>query len=154
MDPSLLFAGFTLLVGICGGLLVHEWSHALVLRLARIEYAVRILPGRDDGVLSLVMSCPWAVVEPRLTGREAPWILRCAALAPLTLLLPVALAIGVGGFRADHPVYTAAVVGWVACALPSPQDFSVVFYAHRLIDEHAETVPTELTRPSGGEQAP
>jgi hypothetical protein len=53
---------------------------------------------------------------------------------PLTLALAFVLVpfgvvpdpFATGGLAAQ-----LAVVGWLACAIPSPQDFSVVWYAHR-----------------------
>jgi len=35
---------------------------------------------------------------------------------------------------AETPVVAAAAIGWLACALPSPQDFSVAFYADRFLE--------------------
>lgn len=117
------------------GLVTHEYAHALVLHLAGVEYAVEYFPDRADGVVATLSSCRWAQVRPRPTGREPAWVFRVAALMPLSLALPV-LALGVGGHLSGTAA-TAATIGWLACAIPSPRDFSVAFYAHRVLEEVA-----------------
>ena len=134
-------AGCALVLAVGLGLVVHEWSHAVVLRLARIDYTISYLPNRSNGPLGLLASCPWAVVEPTPTGRDPAWVLRVAALAPAALAVPV-LALGAaGGLTAETPILAATAIGWLACSIPSPQDFSVAFYAHRLLEDGAETEP-------------
>lgn len=130
----LLPVGLTLALSICVGLVVHEAAHAAVLRLGRVEYAVTYFPGRNRGRRSAAIGRPWAVVDPVLTGREPAWVLRTAALAPLALWLPVVVAGITDVVSLEQPIVTAFSIGWLACALPSPQDFSVAFYAHRLLD--------------------
>ncbi|WP_247000787.1 hypothetical protein [Halosolutus gelatinilyticus] len=140
---DVVVAGCVLAVAVVAGLVAHEWSHALLLRLAGVEHTIVYFPRRSDGFVGLLASCPWAVVRPHPTGREPPWVLRVTALAPLLLTVPV-LGLGVGGYLTTaQPVLTAAAIGWLACAIPSPQDFSVVFYAHRVLDR--ETGPTDRT---------
>lgn len=132
-DP--LAAGCALFVAVAGGLVAHELSHALALELARVDYTVSYFPDRTDGVLAMLASCPWAAVHPRPTGNESAWILRLAAMMPLVLALPV-LVLGVtGSLPTEHVAGTAFVIGWLACTIPSPQDFSVAFYAHRALEE-------------------
>lgn len=127
---ELLLAGCLLGGTVAVGLLAHESAHATVLRLAGIEYTVSYSPGRDESR----RGHPWAVVRPSPTGREPPWHLRIAALSPALLALP-AFAVGVvGGPWLDSPLVTAVIVGWLACSIPSPQDFSVAFYAHRALE--------------------
>lgn len=139
IGPNVAVAGCALALSVAVGLVAHEWTHAAVLRLARVEYSVTYFPGRTDGLVALLTTRPWAAVYPRPTGRERPWTLRLAALAPALLALPVfGLAIA-GHVTAESPVVAAAAIGWLACALPSPQDFSVAFYAHRLLERTAET---------------
>ena len=135
IGPDALVVAPTLALAVAAGLVAHEWSHALALRLAGVEYVVEYFPDRSDGLVGVLASCPWAVVRPRPTGREAPWTLRVAALMPLLLTLPL-LALGAIGSlpSSDHLVATAAIIGWLACAVPSPQDFSVAFYAHRALE--------------------
>ena len=134
IDVTLVIAGCGLVLAVVAGLLTHEGTHALVLRMARIEYTVTVFPGRSRGVLGLLASCPWAAVHPRPTGTESPWQLRLAALAPLTMVLPVLWAVTAGGVPIESPLTTAIAIGWLACAIPSPQDFSVAFYAHRRLE--------------------
>lgn len=138
-----------LVVAVAVGLLAHEWSHALALRAGNVEYTVEILPGRTGGVLAALASCPWALVRPLPSGREPAWVLRLAALMPLTLTVPVLVGAGFGFLpSADAPVATAALVGWTACALPSPQDFSVVWHAPRILERATiETDATDTTTP-------
>ena len=141
IGTNVAVAGCALALAVAVGLVAHEWTHALVLRLARIEYTVTYFPGRTDGVVGRLASCPWAVVRPQPTGREPSIYLRSAALAPLLLAAPV-LALGLGGVvSADSSIVTAFAIGWLACCIPSPQDFSVAFYAHRSL----ETDPTPTT---------
>lgn len=134
MGVDVVLAGLALALTVLAGLVAHEWSHALVLRATRIEYTIAYFPDRTAGLGGLLASCPWAVVRPRPTGRESPWALRFAALAPLSLAVPV-FALGLSGVvPADTPIGTAIALGWLACAIPSPQDFSVAFYAHRALE--------------------
>ncbi|MFP9191156.1 hypothetical protein ACLI4Q_05760 [Natrialbaceae archaeon A-CW1-1] len=132
IGTDLLIAGLALLITVPVGLVAHEWTHALALRRAGVEYEVVYFPDRHDGVLAALASCPWAAVHPRPTGHEPAWHLRVAALVPVVLALP-ALALSFGA-PVDHPVVSAVVIGWLACAIPSPQDFSVAFYAHRVLE--------------------
>lgn len=138
MSGTVVVAGGLLVCTVLLGLVAHECTHALVLGLARVEYTVTFAPGRTDGIIGLVTSCPWAVVQPHPTGRESATVLRIAALAPLVLAIPV-FGLGVSGhLSVESPLATAVGIGWLACAIPSPQDFSVAFYAHRAL----EAVPT------------
>ena len=139
---TLLTAPLTLALAIVLGLLAHELAHATVLRLGRVECTVSVLPARSTGLLVGLRGRQWAVVEPTLTGRESPWVLRVAALAPLTLWIPV-LAAGAAGLPFDRVPLVVFTIGWLACALPSPRDFSVAFYAHRLIDETAASTGSD-----------
>ena len=120
------------------GLIVHEYAHAFALRLAGVEYAVEYFPERGDSVVTTLASCRWAHVSPQPTGEESPWVFRVAALMPLALAVPV-FALGAGGTLpiGEHLFVTAVVIGWLACSIPSPQDFSVAFYAHQVLEEAA-----------------
>ena len=124
---AIVFA-LALAVAVVVGMAVHEWSHALVLRVAGIEYEIAYLPDRAGGALATLAS-RWAVVRPRPSGNESTWGLRLAALAPLALF-PVAAAIAQ---LPAGPATTATAVGFLACALPSPQDFAVAFHGHRAL---------------------
>ncbi|MFC4249065.1 hypothetical protein ACFOZ7_19395 [Natribaculum luteum] len=135
---DVIAAVVVLALAVAGGLVAHEYAHAAVLRLAGIDYSLEYSPDRTDGVVTALASGRWAVVRPRPTGDEPPWVLRIAALMPLSLALPV-FALGLGGYLpgSDGLVVTAAAIGWLACAVPSPQDFSVAFYAHCALEADA-----------------
>ncbi|WP_265111737.1 hypothetical protein [Halosolutus halophilus] len=130
-------AGCVLAAGVVAGLVAHEWSHALVLRLTGVDYDITYVPGRVNGVVGLLASCPWAVVHPRPAGSEPAWPFRFAALAPFLLAVPV-LGLGFGGYlTTETPIVAAGAIGWLACAIPSPQDFAVVFHAHRVLESES-----------------
>lgn len=134
IGATLIGAGCALALALAVGLVAHELAHATVLRLAGIDYTVSYLPGHSDGIVALVTTHPWAAVFPQPTGDEPAWSLRLAALAPAALAVPV-FGLGLAGYvTAETPVVAAAAIGWLACALPSPQDFSVAFYAGRLLE--------------------
>lgn len=139
-ELDVALAGGGLVLGVVAGLVAHECSHAAALRAAGVDYAVEFFPDRNGTVLGLLASCPWAAVRPLPTERDAAWTLRVAALTPLLLALPIAL-LGVAGhsLSTDAPAVTALSIGWLACAIPSPQDFSVVFHAHALLEDATAT---------------
>ena len=139
IGTELLVASGVLALSVSIGLIAHEWSHALVLRLAGIEHDVVYVPGRDEGVVAALASCRWAAVHPRPDGTESPWVFRLAAMMPLVLTLPVLGVALTGTLRLDDPIVVAAALGVLACAIPSPQDFSVAFYAHRLLERERFT---------------
>lgn len=139
IGSTVVVAGCALALAVAIGLVAHEWAHATVLRLARVEYSVSYLPGRPDGLVALVTTRPWAAVYPRPTGTEPPWALRLAALAPALLAIPAFGLAFAGYVTSDTPIVAAATIGWLACALPSPQDFSVAFHAHELLERSRET---------------
>lgn len=132
--PALaLFAAVTL------GTIVHEHLHASVLQIAGVPYEMHWLAGASDATLGSGLLGTWASVEIRsLPDGLAPWTLRAASLSPLLLAVPL-LAIPAGlvadPFAGDHLVLQAAVLGWMACALPSPADFSLVWHAEQLVAE-------------------
>ncbi|WP_408958564.1 hypothetical protein [Natrinema sp. 74] len=138
IGPTVAVAGCALALAVAVGLVAHEWAHATALRLARVEYSVSYFPGRPDGIAALLTTRPWAAVHPRPTGREPAWALRLAALAPVVLAFPVFGLAAAGYVTTDTPVVAAAAIGWLACALPSPQDFSVAFHARRLLERSRE----------------
>jgi hypothetical protein len=148
----LLGAGFALVVAVVAGTVAHELAHALVLRTLGVPYRIEWLPDREEaGMFRAGLRGRWATVNPCNVPRGlSPWRLRVAALAPLGLATPLALALlGVlpDPFQTGNPYAGAAAIGWLACALPSPQDFSVVWYAERAIvrdrphDEHRDGRP-------------
>lgn len=140
----LLWGGVILLGTALFGLVVHELSHALALRVAGVSCTVEFLPGRGNsgGVRPRVRG-PLARVRPtRLPDDLSPWQLRMAAVMPLCLAAPVALAL-VGlvpdPFAVGDPVLELATVAWLGCAIPSPRDFSLLWYPERGIALYRET---------------
>lgn len=134
IGTDVILVGCALAAGVAAGLPAHEWSHATVLRAAGVEYDVAFFPDRGGSLLGLLASCPWAQVRPLPSAGDPPWVFRVAALAPASLVLPVA-ALGLTGYvpGSEWPVRTAFAIGWLACAVPSPRDFSVAFYAHDVL---------------------
>ncbi|MFC7141917.1 hypothetical protein ACFQMA_19030 [Halosimplex aquaticum] len=121
------------------GLVAHELAHAAVLRAAGVPHVIDWFPGSDGGLLQAGLRGEWAAVRPR-PGAETPaWLLRVSAMMPLALVAPLALVpVGVVADPfASEGVARFAVLGWMACALPSPQDFSVLWYADRAVDAAA-----------------
>lgn len=83
-----------LLVGtVVVGVVAHELSHALALRLAGISCTVEVLPDRGGaGQFSAGVGAPLARVRPtRLHDDISPRYLRSAAVMPLCLAFPLAL---------------------------------------------------------------
>ncbi|AQL41525.1 hypothetical protein BV210_01815 [Halorientalis sp. IM1011] len=146
MTPvELVGAALALCASVAAGTVAHEVSHALVLRASGHSCVIRWRPDRDDGRLRPRSAL--ASVTPRVGSTSSPTAFRLAALAPLVLALPLALALlGVVPDPFQHaPVpVQAALVGWLGCALPSPQDFAVVWYADRAI---AQATPDDDERP-------
>ncbi|RZH66576.1 hypothetical protein [Natrinema altunense] len=146
IGSNVVVAGCALTLAVAVGLVAHEWTHAVVLRLARVEYSVSYLPGRTDGLVALLTTRPWAAVTPQPTGGEPPWTLRLAALAPFLLAIPVFGLAAAGYVTTETPTAAAAAIGWLACALPSPQDFSVAVHAHRLLERSADPTTAATSR--------
>lgn len=141
VGTELLVAGCSLAFAVVSGLVLHEWLHALVLRLARIDYTITYGPDRKRGVIKMFTSCPWASVTPYPSGREPAWQLRIAALSPLLLVVPVLGIARLEFLSFDSTVVTAITIGWLACSIPSPQDFSVAFYAHEILESTVTREP-------------
>lgn len=120
------------------GTVSHELLHAAALRAFGVPHDIVWLPRRPDvGSLRASITGELARVELHdLPPDLSPWALRVAALMPLLLATPLALVpLGVlpDPFGSENPYLIAATLGWTACALPSPQDFSLVWYAERTI---------------------
>ncbi len=128
---EVVVAGCVLVATVGIGLIAHELSHAVVLRLGNVEYEMSYFPARSEGIIGALASYPWAVVEPTNAQNVSTRILRIAALSPLALTVPVLVLASSGIAPADNLLVAAFTIGLLACALPSPQDFSVAFYAHR-----------------------
>lgn len=125
-----------LVLALAVGLLAHELAHAAALRAFGVPCDIEWFPG-GDGLLGGGLAGRWAAVTPRRVPEGlAPWRLRVAAMTPLVLALPfsaVAAGIVPDPLASGRLHLQLAVVGWLACALPSPQDFSVLFYAGRAL---------------------
>lgn len=132
MSPlELVAAGIALLLTLAVGSVVHEVCHAAVLTAVGIPFRVVWLPNSRSRAFDALAS-----VSPQPGTDPSPWGLRLAAIMPIWMVAPVGLALlGIvpDPVSAGDTIGTAILVGWLACALPSPQDFSVCFYAHRAI---------------------
>lgn len=78
------------------------------------------------------MGDPLVSVEPTRPPEDvSPWFLRGAALMPLCLAFPLALIpFGVlpDPFVSGELGPKLALIAWIGCSIPSPQDFSVAWY--------------------------
>jgi hypothetical protein len=135
-------AGLLLMALVVGGTMLHELLHAAVLSASGVPFTIRWFSPTDVTDLRSWASGGWATVRPdSYPPGVSPWQLRLAALAPMVMALPVLLvAAGVvpDPFPAGSVLFELAAVASMACAIPSPSDFSVVWHADRLLDEHGE----------------
>ncbi len=142
---ELIGSALVMMLAVCGGTIVHELVHAVVLHVSGVEYRIhwRYHPTRHRHEAGSVGAL--ASVEPQALPPDLPpWHLRVAALSPLVLATPLlAIALGIlpDPFASDNLYLHAAFIGWLACALPSPQDFSLVFHAATIIND-GEYAPT------------
>lgn len=135
MVPDIVPLVVALALGVSAGLLAHEWAHAAALHLSGVPYRVQLLPNRDGHPIRWLARTPWAVVHPAPDAATPALALQLGALAPLTLAIPPFALAAVGHApAASQPLTMAFTLGWLACAIPSPQDFSVAFYAHRALE--------------------
>jgi hypothetical protein len=145
MTLEVVVAGVVLVAVVGVGTLAHEGTHVLALWALGASCELVVFPDRAKasapGRLGGTLPGRWATVTP--TGgldRLSPWQLRVAALAPLALLAPFGPV--VFGVLPDpfavNPIAVAATVGWAACALPSPQDFALVWYPDRALAVHRD----------------
>ena len=144
---QLVGAGLVLAVTVVVGTITHEFSHAFALRVFGVRFEMSWLPERDrTGLLRASIAGDWAAVRPRALPHDfEPWRLRVAAMMPLVLAVPLPLvALGVlpDPFASGNPYEVAVALGWLACALPSPQDFSLLWHAERAIEE---SPPAEMS---------
>lgn len=126
------------------GVAAHELSHTVALRLAGISGTIEVLPTRDDaGQLSRVIGAPLARVRLTQLGDDIPpRYLRAAALMPLCLSFPLVL-ISVGifpdPFASNALGPKLALIVWLGCSIPSPQDFSLAWYPERALSMAHDT---------------
>lgn len=151
MSPlELLGAVVVLAVAVCTGTVVHELLHAGVLYAAGVPFQIQWLGDARSGRLGGGLLGAWASVRLRSVPAGLPaWQLRVASLAPLALAVPL-LAVPAGlvadPFAREAPLLQAAVIGWLACALPSPADFSLVWHAGRVVEEPGDVAPDWRTQ--------
>lgn len=124
------------------GVTAHELSHAAVLRVAGVRCRIRVLPGaKRSSAVSLGASGPLAQVTPvSVPDDVSPWTLRAAAMAPLWLAAPFVL-VAVGAVPGGAPGLTVqlAAVALLGCSIPSPQDFSLLWYPEQSLAAHRES---------------
>lgn len=142
----------TLLALVAAGTVVHEYLHALALRTFGIPYTIEWFSGRDRSLRSW-LSVRWATVTPdSVPADAAPWQLRLAAIAPLSLAAPLLLvATGVipDPFAQGTVTLELAAVALLAAAIPSPDDFSLFWYADRVLADRVDSAD-----PSAGADPP
>lgn len=131
--------GIVLLLAVIAGTAAHELAHMLVLRLSGVTYDVEWLPERTgDRTFGAGLSGRLVAVTPTsIPVGTSPSAIRVASMAPFALAIPLFLvAVGVlpDPLATDSVYPTAATVGWLACSIPSPHDFSVFWHAHRALD--------------------
>ncbi|WP_136715331.1 hypothetical protein [Halorientalis salina] len=136
---ELFTAGCVLLGTVAIGTVIHELSHAAALRAFGVPYAITWLPGENEGFHNGWPFGALASVSPLPTRRDiSPFALRTAAVMPVLMTIPVVLALlGIlpDPVASGNVTGTAVVVGWLACALPSPRDFSLVWHAEKAVEE-------------------
>jgi hypothetical protein len=141
---ELLVAGGVLLGTVMVGLVAHELMHALVLHVLGVPYEIEWFPGRGRSTrLTNRLSGTWASVTPREVPARVPtWGIQLSAVAPALLaspLLLVALGVVPSPLAANNAYATAWTVAWLACSIPSPQDFSVFWHADVVISEYTDS---------------
>lgn len=150
-----LIATLLAVCALCGalvlGVFVHECLHALCLRAAGVPCSLRV-GGEGDAIgLGIGFGAIASVRMDRVPPSVDPWQLRVAALSPLVLTAPLfAIALGVvpDPFAVGTLYEQTALVGWLACALPSPQDFSQYFHAEDIV-EGAQSDPSDQRSVAG-----
>lgn len=135
---ELVLATGALVATLALGTAAHEFAHAVVLRSFGVPVEVTWFPDRAGSLgAGAVLSSRWATATPlSIPPTLPPWALRLAALAPFALATPMALVLlGVlpDPTLVGNPALVAATLAWFACALPSPQDFSLFWYAESVI---------------------
>lgn len=137
---QLILAGVVLLVGLGVGTVAHELSHAITLRLLGVDCQIEWLPRRDAAGFDLARGALASVTVRTSHHEPDAWRLRVAALMPLTLAIPIPLILlGIlpDPVASGDLVLTMATIGWLACGIPSPQDFSLLWYAEAAIEQNA-----------------
>jgi hypothetical protein len=145
-----LVSAAALLVGTAiVGVIAHELCHALALRIAGVSSTMEILPSRVASREFLTVGrTPLARVTPTgVSADVSPLHLRVASMTPLCLAIPIALVfLGVvpNPFATGDLGLQLVTIAWLGCSIPSPADFSVLWYPERAL-ENAE-LPAEAPR--------
>lgn len=139
---TVVAAGLVLLLTVGLGVVAHELSHAAVLYLFHVQCDITIGLGRvGTGQFDANVPGTLAAVTPReIAPDTSAWAIRLSSVAPLVLAVPF-VTVGAGvvpdPLQANSPVLSAVTIGWLACALPSPQDFSLFWHAERVLADHS-----------------
>lgn len=146
---ELVLAGAALVAAVVVGTTLHELSHALALAASGVPCQITVRPDRDEsGLLGASLPGAWATVTPTaVPSGFSPWQLRTAAMMPFCLAAPFALVlVGVvpNPFVSGGLPLQLAAVGWLGCALPSPQDFSLLWYPERAIADRRRSATGHL----------
>lgn len=140
---ELVGAGVILLSTVAVGLIAHELTHAVVLRTLGVPYDITWFPGSETSTLAGGLTGTWAAVTPRTIPARVPtWGIQLSAIAPLVLaapLLPLVIGVVQPPFAVGNPYVAASIVAWLACSIPSPQDFSVFWHADRLRETNRDS---------------
>lgn len=134
----MLSALLLLAVSVICGTVAHELSHALALDAFDIPFDVDWFPREEDnGAPHLGIIGQWAAVS--YDARDISvqtWKIRVSALMPLTLAAPLLMIpLGILPDPLAHGNLHAslALIGWLACAIPSPADFAIAWNPDRSI---------------------
>jgi len=146
---SVVAAAVCLVVAAAVGMVAHELSHALALRLGGVPCTVTVLPKHaDSGRFRMGIRVPLARVTPTRVPESLPsWRLRAAAIAPLSLAIPFGLVlVGVlsDPFAGGSQALQAAAIAWFGCAIPSPRDFSLVWYPEAAIATRDQAASADI----------
>ena len=131
-------AAVLLFGSVCIGTVVHELTHAAVLRALGIPYRIEWTPSQSCDQFGAGVYAAWATVVPA-TGHpnSSAWGVRVASLAPLSMAAPfltIPLGIVPEAAVTSNVLWLAVAIAWLGCSLPSPQDFSLFWYPERLTD--------------------
>lgn len=138
LSLPLIYAGLVFVGTLIIGIVLHELSHALALRIVGVPYSLEFLPDRKGaGEFRTSLATPVARVTP--TGVPVDlslWQLRAAAMMPLCLVVPfglVLLGVVPDPFAVGDLPLKLATIAWLGCSVPSPGDFSLLWYPERAI---------------------
>ncbi len=133
---------FLVILVICGTI-IHEFLHAIILHAFGIPYTIEWFTVSHMSSLQSWLTVEWATVTPvSVPADVSPWQLRLAAMAPLVTAAPFVLV--VAGILPDPFEYGTVApklvaIALMAAAIPSPDDFSLFWYAERALSECNES---------------